>query len=258
MENTVCIIENLDDIRIIKKQLNNYPDLKIFTLNYHTHKLLEKNHISHEIGEDFLSDSDKKFINQSAIDITLDWWKNKEIHQVLTHDNIVIPEFIEMELFQYILSIFKSGKIILRLIEKLSPNQVFSISNLNSFVQSICNEMDIKFQNLSNGEVLSLYSDRINIKYNIGPIPLSITTSRTKYKKIKSFTEKLSQKSFRLSPDKTQSQHNTILLLEFNPVTYESLILELEKLGKNIFLLNQRRPAILSKKSLEIIILSIW
>ena len=253
MENTICIIENLDDIKIIKKQLNNYQNLKIFTLNYNTHKLLEKNHISHEIGELHLTADDKKFINQLALDTTLNWWKNKEIQQVLTRNNIAIPEFIEMELFQYILSIFKSAKTILRIIDDHSPKKILSVTNLNPFIESICNKLNIKFQNLSDGKILSLHYDRINIKYNIGPIPLSITTSRTKYKKIKNFTEKISQKSFRLTPDKNQSKNDTILLLEFNPITYESLINELEKLGKNIFLLNQRRPAILNKKSLEII-----
>ena len=59
MENTICIIENLNDIKIIKKQLNNYSNLKIFTLNYNTHKLLEKNNINHEIGEYHLTTDDK-------------------------------------------------------------------------------------------------------------------------------------------------------------------------------------------------------
>jgi len=158
-----------------------------------------------------------------------------------------------MELFQYILNIFKSAKTILKIIHDESPNEILSVTNLNPFIKLICDEMNIKFQNLSDGEISSLHYDRINIKYNIGPIPISITTSRTKYKKIKNFTEKISQKSFRLSPDKNQSKNNAILLLEFNPIVYEPLIRELKKLGKNIFLLNQRRPAILGKKSLEII-----
>ena len=253
MENTICIIENLNDIKIIKKQLEINPNLKIFTLNYNTHKQLEKNNISHELGEYHLTTHDKKTINQMATDTTLNWWKNKEIQPTLTIDNIVIPEFIEMELFQYILAIFKSAKIILRIIDDVSPYEILSVTNLNPFVQSICSELNIKFQNLSDGEMLSLHYDRINIKYNIGPVPLSITTSRKNYKKIKNFTEKFSQKSFRLSPEKKYSENDAILLLEFNPVTYKSLIQELGKSGKTIFLLNQRRPAILNKKSLEIL-----
>ena len=253
MENIICIIENLNDIKIIKKQLETYPNLKIFTLNYNTHKLLEKNNISHEIGEYHLTKVDKSSINQMATNITLNWWKNNEIQKILTIDNIPIPEFIEMELFQYILSIFKTAKTIIRIIENVSPNEILSVTNLNPFVQSICNDLNLKFQSLSNGEILSLHYDRINIKYNIGPVPLSITTSRKKYKKIKNFTEKLSQKSFRLAPEKKYSKNDSVLLLEFNPVMYESLIHELGKLGKNIFLLNQRRPAVLNKKSLKIL-----
>ena len=253
MENTICIIENLNDIKIIKKQLSNNPNLKVFTLNYNTHRLLEKNNINHKIGEYYLTNDDKKLINQLATDITLNWWKNEEIRRILTVDNITIPEFIEMELFQYILSIFKSAKTILKIIQDISPNEILSVTNINPFLKLICDEKNIKFQNLSDGKISSLHYDRINIKYNVGPIPLSITTSRTKYKKIKNFTEKISQKSFRLSPNKNQSQNDAILLLEFNPIIYEILIRELGKLEKNIFLLNQRRPAVLGKKSLEII-----
>ena len=105
MENTICIIENLNDIKIIKKQLSNHPNLKVFTLNYNTHRLLEKNNINHKIGEYYLTNDDKKLINQLATDITLNWWKNEEIRHILTVYNITIPEFIEMELFQYILII---------------------------------------------------------------------------------------------------------------------------------------------------------
>ncbi len=253
MEKSICVVENLNDIKIIQKQLENNPELRIFTLNYNSHKLLEKNNIEHEIGENYLTADDKNCINHLAIDITLNWWKNRKIEKILTVNNIAIPEFIEMELFQYIMTILKNAKTILRIIDNVSPNEVFSISNLNSFIQSLCTKEGIKFQGSSEGEILSLHYDKINIKYNIGPVPLSFTTSRKNYKKIKNLTEKISQKSFRLSPGKDKSQDDAVLLLEFNPIIYEKLILELGNLGKNIFLLNQRRPAVLNKKSLDII-----
>ena len=155
MENTICIIENLSDIKIIKKQLNNHPKLKIFTLNYNTHRLLEKNNISHKIGEYYLTNDDKIFINELTTSITLNWWKNKEIKQILTIDKNVNPEYIEMELFQYILNIFKSAKTILKIIHDESPNEILSVTNLNPFIKLICDEMNIKFQNLSDGEISS-------------------------------------------------------------------------------------------------------
>ena len=71
-----------------------------------------------------------------------------------------------MELFQYILSIFKSAKTILKIIQDISPNEILSVTNINPFLKLICDEKNIKFQNLSDGKISSLHYDRINIKYS--------------------------------------------------------------------------------------------
>ena len=256
MKNTkknICFVEDLSNVKSLLKHLKNNPKLEIFTLNYTTHKLLEKNCIEHKIGEECLTSKDKKIINQMSIDSTINWWKIEKIRKSLTDNNIIIPEFIEMELLQYFVTIYKSARTILRIIRDTTPGEVICFTNINPFVKLICDEMNLGFKEYSNGQTLSLHYDRINIKYNFGPIPFSITTSRDNYKRIKGLTEKISQKSFRLNPKEKQSDDDGILLLEFNPATYESLINELGKTGKNIFLLNQRRPAIFNKKSLEII-----
>jgi len=253
MEKTIFIIENLNDINTLKNKFNKSSPPTIFTLNYATHKLLEKNQINHKIGENYLTSDDKKIINQKILDTTLNWWKNKEIHSLITLHDIALSELIEMELFQYFLTVFKNAKVILRILENVKPDNVFAATNLNHFLGLVCKSKNIKFQNLSKGESLSLHYDKINIKYNIGSIPFSITTSRQKYTKIKSLTEKISRKSFRLNPEKKYSRNDAILLLDFDPTKYQELIQQLSELDKNIFLLNQRRPAIWNKKSLEII-----
>jgi len=253
MEKAIFIVENLTDVKVLKNKINNFSNPKIFTLNYTAHRLLEKNHISHEIGDLYLSNSDKETINRLALETTLNWWKNQEIQNLITTHEIILSELIEMELFQYFLAIFKSAKIILKIIQDIIPDTIIGITNLNHFLESICKTKNIKFESLPSDESLSLHYDKINIKYNVGPIPLSITTSRQNYKKIKNLTEKISQKSFRLNPEKKYSQDDAVLLLDFNPTSYEILIKELAKLGKNIFLLNQRRPAIWNKKSLGIV-----
>ena len=253
MENTICIIENLNDVKILKNQLEDYPNLRIFTLDYSTHKILEKNRIIHEFGENFLNIDDKKSIDEMAVKATLNWWKTEEIKKLVTVEKIIIPEFIEMELFQYFLSIFKNAKMILKIINDVKPNKVIAFTNLNLFLESICKNMNIKFNIFLNSEAISLHYDKINIKYNLGTIPLSITISRQRYKMIKNISEKVSQKFFSLNPKKNKIEDDSILLLEFNPTTYETLLNELGTLGKNVYLLNQRRPAVFNKKSLEIV-----
>ena len=135
MEKTIFIVENLSDVKVLKNKLGNFSEPKIFTLNYTTHKLLEKNHIDHEIGEFHLTDNDKEIINKMALETTLNWWKNEEIQNLITAHKIILSELIEMELFQYFLTIFKSAKTILKIIENIMPDTILAATNLNHFLE---------------------------------------------------------------------------------------------------------------------------
>ena len=163
MEKTIFIVENLSDVKVLKNKLGNFSEPKIFTLNYTTRKLLEKNHIDHEIGEFHLTDNDKEIINKMALETTLNWWKNEEIQNLITAHKIILSELFEMELFQYFLTIFKSAKTILKIIENITPDVIIAVTNLNHFLEAISKTKNIKFQSLSSSESLSLHFDKINI-----------------------------------------------------------------------------------------------
>jgi hypothetical protein len=85
----------------------------------------------------------------------------------------------------------------------------------------------------------------------LGPLPIKFSISRIFYNKIKSISDKITSLLFNFNPNKNSIKKN-ILLLDFNPIPYESLLKQLSKLDKNIILLNQRRPAIWNLKSLLI------
>src|SRR5439155_7695915 len=48
-------------------------------------------------------------------------------------------------------------------------------------------------------------------------------------------------------------KNGSILLLDFNPISYENLLKSLSKSSKEIILFNQRRPAVWNLKSLKIL-----
>lgn len=98
-----------------------------------------------------------------------------------------------------------------------------------------------------------MYFDTINIKYNIGPIPISIKISKDNYLKIKNIFDRLTKCIFGLNSTSSLKHQKSILLLDFNPVSYRNLLKELSKLDRNILLLNQRRPVIWNLKSMKIV-----
>ena len=66
MNNTIIIVNNIDNVSKIQEIILQYPNSKIFSLNYFTHNKLIKNSIEHEIGDNYLTNIDKN-IKVSAI-----------------------------------------------------------------------------------------------------------------------------------------------------------------------------------------------
>ena len=247
MNETIFLIE--DEIpKELFSIIKSNPKTKIFALNYQAHRSLEKHKILHELGDEFLTNSDKNLINQISIDSTVNWKKN--IDKTLQFDNIELTQFIEFELLQYFLPIFRIAYSILRIIEKLKPEKVITKSTLNDFTKNICIKNKIKFSPFSNTEQLMLEYDRINVKINIFNSPFSFTMSRNFFSKLKSVIYKISNLFLNNSYD---PKKKSILLLDFNPIQYYNLLDELTKKDHNVLLLNQRRPAVWNYESFKTI-----
>jgi hypothetical protein len=253
MIKTILLIEDPTSITEIKKIILQHNDLKIFSLNYLTHRILNDNNISHEIGEDSLSIAEHKMIDDKTINATTTWWNHESVRDYLIFEAINLPDLIEMEFFQYLSPIYRSAFTISKIIDGEKPDKVISVTNLNNFVLSVCKSKKIEVLSYEQTKEPVLIHDNINIKYNLGPIPISITISRTKYFLIKQLVEKIVYSIFNLHPRIDSSNEKSILLLDFNPTSYKLLLKELSKLNKHVMLLNQRRPAVWNIRSLKIV-----
>jgi glycosyltransferase involved in cell wall biosynthesis len=252
MNKTIIILEDIpfnNDILGIMKQEKN---LEIFSLNYQTHKALSKLNLEHFMAETFLNDEDKKFIDKKAIQLSTTWYNHKDIQKILSYEEIPLPNLIENEISQYLSPILKNALCILRIIEKKKPSTIISYTILNDFVEQICQSKNISLNKIYFDNQPKLVLDKINIKFNLGLLPISFTVSRKFYSQIKNIFEKIINLFFNFNPQKNSIKKN-ILLLDFNPIPYEPLLKQLSKLDRNIILLNQRRPAIWNLKSFLII-----
>ena len=248
MNNTLFLIEDEvpDEIHSVKKI---YSNPKIISLNYHAHRSLDKKNIVHDFGDKYLSTDDKNKINHLSINAAINWQKNLLNIEDLQIDNIDITKFLEFELLQYFLPIYRIAFSIIRIIEILKPETVVCTSVLNHFIKEICIKNKINFVPLSESKQPTLEYDKINIKYDILNFPISFTVSRKFFSKLKSVTSKISNLFLKHGYDLTTK---SILLLDFNPIQYEKLLSELTKTDQNILLLNQRRPAVWNKQSFKI------
>ena len=253
MTDIISILDENFDVIKFKEELIQHKNVKILSLNYFSHKILEKNNLSHELGDQYLTREDISLIDDKSTDITTNWYNHDLLKPFLIYHGINLGSLIELELFQYLLSIYRKTVSIVRIIEKESPKIIIASTNINEFIKDICSTKNIKIILLQNPKTDSMYFDTINIKYNLGLIPISITLSRNNYLKIKNIFDNITGSTFGLNYHNNLKHQKSILLLDFNSVSYKILLRELSKLDKNILLLNQRRPAIWNLKSMQIV-----
>jgi hypothetical protein len=252
MNKTIIIVNDIDNISKLKEIILQYPNSKIFSLNYFTHNKLIKNSIEHEIGDNYLTNIDKNIIDTKTIETASNWYLNNNFKNSLMFDGINLASLIEMESFDYFSKVYKNTLTIIRIIEKEKPTTLVDITDYNDLIQNLCNSKKIDCVQIHDIRQASPYFDKINIKYNIGPIPLSVTISKNNYQKIKEFVEKITKQFLKLNKN-FNPQKKSILLLDFNTIQYNLLLKELSNSSKNILLLNQRRPAVWNLESYNII-----
>jgi glycosyltransferase involved in cell wall biosynthesis len=248
MNKTIVILEDGIISNDLSSKIKIEKNIEIFSLNYDTHLKLSKQNIDHTMAEIFLTPEDQKLIDKMAFRLSITWYQHQNLQNFLTYKEILLPNLIENEIFQYLLPILRNAFCILRIIEKTKPSIILSQTLLNNFVEQICNSKNISFIFFEFNNQPTLVLDKIHIKFNLGPLPIKLIISRIFYNKIKNISDKITNLLFNFNLNENSIKKN-ILLLDFNPIPYEFLLKELSQLDKNIILLNQRRPAIWNLKS---------
>ena len=138
MNKTIIIVNNIDNVSQLNKIILQYPNSKIFSLNYFTHNKLSKNSIEHEIGDNYLTSIDKKIIDTQTIDTASNWYLNKNFKNFLMFDGINLASLIEMEMFDYFSKVYKTALSIIRIIENEKPTTIVDLADFSDLTQQIC------------------------------------------------------------------------------------------------------------------------
>lgn len=246
----MIFVEGKEDVYSLKKIINSI-DTKIISFDFESHKLLDRMQIKHHLVEEYFDEKDQILVDEFAIQISTNWYTNKDIINFLEYHGINIGKLLEPELLQYFFSQIKRFIGILKIIQKENPNQVIT-SSLGNFLLPIKDGFEhVNYKSQQNN---SLYFDIIEIPIKIGSKVLTLNISRENYQKIKKISDSIVSlflsKEFNFSD--TAGKKN-ILLVEFNPASYRNMLEELSKTKHNVILLNQRRPVIADLDSLKVI-----
>ena len=248
-ERVIFLVQNGTDFSKLENTIKKFPVHTVYSLDYESHKLLERKKITHKIGEDVLTSADFDAIDLSAINCTKNCFES--YNEILTIENIFLAELFEHELFFYLNRQFLNVHVILKVLEKEYTETVIDFTNVGDYVKKITNFKKIKHIHFGIIKPPSLYHDNVRINFNLSKIPMNFELSRKTFSRIKKPIQRLTSEIYDLEPN-SQNKKN-ILLLNFDPLQYEELLMEFKKENINFLLLNLRKPAITNKKSLNII-----
>ena len=249
MNKVIFLVQNGTDFSKLENEMKKSPDHTIYSIDYESHKFLEKKKIVHVIGEDILSSADFDKIDLSAINSTKNCFDS--YRKILTFEDIFLAELLEHELFHYLNFQIFTAHVILKILENEKASLVIDFTNFGDYIKKIASFKKIKHTHFVITKNPGLYHDNIRVNFNLANIPMNIELSRKTFSRIKNPIQKFTNEIYNLEPD-PQNKKN-ILLVSFDPVQYEEMFMEFKKKNINFLLLNLRKPAITNKKSLNIV-----
>jgi len=236
------LITNIDPIKT-----------KIISFDYEAHKKLEGLGIKHFFVEEYITEKDEINIDNKTVELTTGWYLHSELKKYLKYNEVNVGSLLEIELIWYFFEYLKRMIGIIRVIEKEKPKKIFAVF-LSDCIESVCKDKKIEIIKHKSKKKIELFFDSVEIPIGIRGKIISIKISRKNFLRIKKILSALVNTVYRTKPNlhdlKTKK---TILLSDYNPMSYTELLEELSNSKHNVFLLNQRRPAIWNFKSLQII-----
>lgn len=246
MKNLVVLIGK-EDVTSLKEFL--ISENKIISFDFNAHKELDSLGISHELIENYFELEEQEEIDNLAIKFTTNWYQIDKINELIKYNDLRLGNLLEIELITFIIEILKKMIGFRKLLEKEKYSKIYA-SSLNEIVEYFGLENSYRVKNLKKFND-TLYFDKIEIPISFGGKTKTIKISRNNFTKIKKIIEKTTNLVFNLKYKFGNDE--IILLLDFNPTIYPSLLRELGSKHENIILFNQRRPAVWNFDSLKIV-----
>ena len=242
---SVSDYDDLDEIASKNKS-------KIISFNYDTHKILEDKKIHHEISDNYLSKKDLRTIQKTAYSVS-EWFNADVISKYIYYNGVNLGSLIQDELINilvnYIKKVFELFKI-----SKEFTNSTFISSHTCCKIMKNFSKKINEFKNSSTENLQPFPLDSIKIKMKIGTKNHSMEfgISKNLFKKLKSVSEKSSK--FLLSKNNSIGETSkNILIVEFNPIQYQSFFEQMPDSKLNFLIYNRRRPAFWNFQSYNLI-----
>ena len=242
---SVSDYDDLDEIASKNKS-------KIISFNYDTHKILKDKKIHHEISDNYLSKKDLRTIQKTAYSVS-EWFNVDVISKYIYYNGVNLGSLIQDELINILVNYIKKVLELFK-ISKEFTNSTFIGSHTCCKIMKNFSKKINEFKNSNTENLQPFPLDSIKIKMKIGTKNHSMEfgISKNLFKKLKSVSEKSSK--FLLSKNNSIGETSkNILIVEFNPIQYQSFFEQMPDSKLNFLIYNRRRPAFWNFQSYNLI-----
>ena len=96
----IILLDSIESIESIEKELIKLKDVKIITFDYVSHKSLLKTEIEHEISDDFLDEKEYESIQKKSMSLTK--WYDGELSKLLEYEKVNLGRIFYVEFHHYL------------------------------------------------------------------------------------------------------------------------------------------------------------
>ena len=237
------ILQDINEEKLSKLKEENAD---FIAFDYVSHKILAKNKIKHNLIDDYINENDRKEIFQFCSTCLKQYERSNESD--LKFHNIDLVSIIERnELHEFLMDLVPKIKALKKIIDKGLYDTIFVSSDIYEIFSKTKFKSNIKFLNKIEKNLLTL--EKVDIPLNFEIMETKFTISRKKYKMLKKNIEKTTTGLFRLR--KNYENKKKIVLIEFDPEIYHDLLQEINKRGFQPVLVNFRKTATASLRSIK-------
>ena len=240
------LLENINDSNL-KKTINT-DDSEIITFDYFSHNILSAHQIKHRIMDEYLEEQDREKFFGFATSLW-EWYKILDEKNFTFHNINLLSIIDRNELHEFLMSLIPKITAIKKILAQIDFTKIYASFEIYQLLKNNTNYDVTLFEDQKNNSPLT-YDEIILSSDNI-PFSIMPKISRTKFRMIKKNQEKITSKMFHLR--KNIPEKKKIVLIEFNPEVYEDLLYEMQKKKIQPILINFRRPATWSLKSINIL-----
>ena len=257
--NNLYILEEIEETKLLALTQDNSSEFISF--DYNSHKILSDRNISHKLIDDFLTNSDRKEI----FDQTNEYLKKIENFNKsdLNFHGINLINLIDRnELLEFFMDIIPQIHVVQKILKNNNYKKIFlPLILYEIFLESKFKDKIYSFNDYN--EKFTTF-EKIEIPIRLGMFHSKIMIDRKKYKIIKQIIEEYIGNFFGLI--KIKNKHKKIILLEFDPTIYHTLLKEINESGFEPILINFRKSPIynfdaiksLSKSKSTVMIPKYW